>query len=299
MAMVTRGSLLMLVLLAGCSLAFFRMALMMLSVADTDPQLQASSVLPSASTLRPRLDRYAAALALGRRDASVYGFGIAALWRKEGIPEHVQLQHRYNSLAERVRAIPSAKGSVYVYPFEAFHSTVAALVKFTAPMLTNEASPEIRQRHTEAWHAAITRAFASPDYPRGPGKLIMLRPTLGDAAAVFRYDNPGGEVATIRRLIHEAATSDPALKAAGVHLDSETLGIPGIIHSSFLRFTEQLGPADPSSVDEFVRDFDAAVENWEPLELTLTEVCFVIEDVPYMHGYDDMASKIVQRYPLG
>ena len=39
-------------------------------------------------------------------------------------------------------------------------------------------------------------------------------------------------------------------------------------------------------------------DSWEPLEITLSEVCFVIEDVPYMHGYGTMPDKIIQRYPL-
>ena len=57
----------------------------------------------------------------------------------------------------------------------------------------------------------------------------------------------------------------------------EVVGIPGIIHSTFLRFADRL--TDPAG---FKADFDrVAAEGWggEPLELTLTEVCFTIEDL--------------------
>ena len=56
----------------------------------------------------------------------------------------------------------------------------------------------------------------------------------------------------------------------------EVVGIPGIIHSTFLRFADRL--ADPAG---FKADFErVAAEGWggEPVELTLTEVCFTIED---------------------
>lgn len=333
--MATRVSLLALAMLAAFSLAVLHMN-MMLSAVSKPEHLPPSAVQgPSAGSgsgvstssrtaviklghggraeggLVVKVDPYARALASGRRDATVYGFGIAALWRKESIPEAALLRQRYDAFAERVRAIPTARDTVYVYPFEAFHCTVAALVKFTAPALASK-SAAVRRQHTDAWHAAISRAFSSPRFPRSPGKLIMGRPSLGNAAAVFRYDNPGGEVATIRRLIRDAIESDAELQAAGVEFDSGTLGIPEIVHSSFLRFTGRLsGISDDLSTDaaaeaqaeaqaarNFAREFDAVADSWEPLEITLSEVCFVIEDVPYMHGYGTMPDKIIQRYPL-
>lgn len=329
--MATRVPLLVLAMLAACSLAALRMNMMLSAVDSPDLHPPSDAQGPSGSGSRftytshtaakmpghggegggfvVKVDPYARTLAIGRRDATVYGFGVAALWRKESIPEVALLRQRYDAFAERVRAIPTGRDKVYVYPFEAFHCTIAALVKFTAPALATK-SHEVRRQHTDAWHAAISRAFSSPRFPRSPGKLVMQRPSLGNAAAVFEYDNPGGEVAAIRRLIRDAIESDAELQAAGVEFDSGTLGIPEIVHSSFLRFTGRLSEmsddlstdvaaeAEAQAARNFAREFDAVADSWEPLEITLSEVVFVIEDVPYMHGYGMMADKIIQRYPL-
>ena len=243
--MATRVPLLVLAMLAACSLAALRMNMMLSAVDSPDLHPPSDAQGPSGSGSRftytshtaakmpghggegggfvVKVDPYARTLAIGRRDATVYGFGVAALWRKESIPEAALLRQRYDAFAERVRAIPTGRDKVYVYPFEAFHCTIAALVKFTAPALATK-SHEVRRQHTDAWHAAISRAFSSPRFPRSPGKLVMQRPSLGNAAAVFEYDNPGGEVAAIRRLIRDAIESDAELQAAGVEFDSETLG---------------------------------------------------------------------------
>eukprot|EP01052_Picozoa_sp_SAG31_P040704 SAG31_NODE_5962_length_2236_cov_1.543753_3_plen_95_part_00 len=85
---------------------------------------------------------------------------------------------------------------------------------------------------------------------------------------------------------------DPALAEAGVSVsEPETVGIPGIIHSTFLRFKAPLD--DPLL---FKQEFERAAATWTPLEVTLTEVCFTLEDVPYMHGASP--DKILVRYPL-
>ena len=161
--MVTRvRSLLVLAMLAACSLAVLRMSMLLTSVNKHDLVLPPSvgaggsgstaAAMPvpargvqTDSPFAVKVDPYARALAAGLRDTTVYGFDIAALWRKESIPELWLLRQRYNAFAERLRAIPSGRDKVYVYPFEAFHCTVAALVKFTAPALTM-ASPEVRRK---------------------------------------------------------------------------------------------------------------------------------------------------------
>ena len=151
-----------------------------------------------------KVDHYAQALYAGR-SVNVYGFGITALWRKDSsIPELRELQRRYEAFADRIRAIPGGKGSVYVYPFEAFHCTVAALVKFTSPTLSN-ASREVREVQTAAWRKAIAAAFSSARFPgTAAAKLVMQRPTLSTAAAIFKYENQGGQVSLIRDIIREA-----------------------------------------------------------------------------------------------
>ena len=168
----------------------------------------------------PKPDRFIRDMVQKRPPNDIYGFDIAALWRKESIPELAAVERRYRALAAQVAALPSAetaRGKVYIYPFRAFHSTVAALVKFTAPTLAGSGAAKAaeRQKYVQAWRAAIDKAFASPRFPRAPARLLMGRPSLSDAAGIFTYENPGGEVAAIRALVREAMR-DPALAAAGV-----------------------------------------------------------------------------------
>ena len=82
-------------------------------------------------------------------------------------------------------------------------------VKFTAPTLT-DASPAVRAEYVAAWRAAIETAFASPDFPKAAGKLVMGRPSLSESAGIFRYDNPGGEIAA------GSADGRPRCHSAGI-----------------------------------------------------------------------------------
>ena len=60
--------------------------------------------------------------------------------------------------------------------------------------------------------------------------------------------------------------------------------VPGIIHSTVLRFTEELSGDRAAMVDDI---FQATAAAWAPVLVRATKLHIAIEDVPYMH----MASK--------
>jgi hypothetical protein len=66
------------------------------------------------------------------------------------------------------------------------------------------------------------------------------------------------------------------------------LNVPGIIHSTVMRFKSQ-----PASVAKSVADFDAAVADVEPFPLTVAELLLTTETKPYMRE-----GEIVHRFPL-
>eukprot|EP01052_Picozoa_sp_SAG31_P040705 SAG31_NODE_5962_length_2236_cov_1.543753_4_plen_137_part_00 len=95
-----------------------------------DPTHALHMAVVSSAAFSPVVDPYVNDLANGRPPAEdVYGFDIAALWRKESIPELEKIQDQYNKIATKIASIPGAQDAAYIYPFAAFHCTVAALVK--------------------------------------------------------------------------------------------------------------------------------------------------------------------------
>jgi hypothetical protein len=71
-------------------------------------------------------------------------------------------------------------------------------------------------------------------------------------------------------------------------LAREGLNVPGIIHSTIMRFKGQ-----PENLERFLKDFDKVVAGIQPFPLAIGELLLTTETKPYMR-----AGEIVHRFPL-
>lgn len=218
---------------------------------------------PSAPTFVA--DPLAAALSRGERPPQ---FGIAC---NVNFPPPPAARAPYEGLVAECRRELAAAGvpadTLYWYPFEHLHVTVATFVAFTATMYEGG---DARAAATAAWVDWARR--------RLPSVLcafeLTARRVVVSGAAVFLLYDESVEIAALRRLIEEART-DGALLAAGAFAGG--FKIPGIIHTTIARPT--VVPRDPDAVSAAL----AAGMAWKPLTMACDAVHVVLEERPYMH----------------
>lgn len=112
---------------------------------------------------------------------------------------------------------------------------------------------------------------------KGPARMVLRRPRLSRAAGLFWVENPTGHVAALRACATRAAERVAARMPS---LPPSALGfsVPGIIHSTFLRFH-----AGPPPAAEFAAAFEAVADLWRDVEVDAESVCLALEQHPYMH----------------
>ena len=205
-------------------------------------------------------------------DGPVFGFNLACAW-----PFPAPAARSYRSIAERLAALDPA---VYVYPEWETHLTIVTFINFTW------------HRRIEPEHKARLQSLINPVLAlirpllEGPAfELVLGAPVLTRKAAILPISDPMGAITRLRQSIRAALAADKTLEAA---LARGGLDVPGIIHSTVMRFKSQ-----PASVAKSVADFDAAVADVEPFPLTVAELLLTTETKPYMRE-----GEIVHRFPL-
>ena len=206
------------------------------------------------------------------------GLVLACSW-----PMPRDVLEAYEALrAELLEAMPP---QAYLYPGSTLHCTVLTLRAFTAGSLDGEA----RERVLTSWGPVLDAARSSTEWPSGPFRLLMKRPTLEGSAAIFRYEDSDGAVARMRGCLRRAIADAGGLAAEGPRRDG-ALPLPGspegdpaphlpdIVHSTVLRWG-----AEPEDRERALQAFDRAAERWEPREVLVPCAKGILEDVPYMH----------------
>ncbi len=207
-------------------------------------------------------------------DVPVFGFNLACAYPFAGAAAQW-----YQAVARRLAALDPA---VYVYPEWETHVTLVTFVSFS---LHPRPDPE-RLARLQAllprvlgilrrlFEARPTRAF----------RLVLGAPVLTRKAAIIPISNPGGEVTRLRQAVRQALEADGALHG---ELLRRGLNVPGIIHSTVLRFK-----AAPANLPRFLADFDAAAAA-VPVEAAIDELLLTTETKPYMR-----AGEIRHRFAL-
>jgi len=213
-----------------------------------------------------------------------FGLVLVAGWP----PNKDKIGPPYQQLLEIVRScfdevdLSGPDAAVYLYSPEYLHVTVATLHAFTLGTKT-KAERENLKRH---WTAVVKAAAKRPDWPKEPFQLEIESSQIGTKAGILLWKETTGGMDQMRRCIDEQVLQNgESLKAAGI--DRSTLSIPGITHSTFLRFNKvpnTSGEMVQSRYKELVAPKLAQLFS-EPL--TLTDARFICERIPYMHIPND------------
>jgi len=205
-------------------------------------------------------------------DGPVFGFNLACAW-----PFPAQAARFYRPMAERLAALDPA---VYVYPEWETHLTIVTFINFS------------RHRRIEPERLAQLQSLMVPvrelirPWLAGPAfELVFGAPVLARKAALLPISDPTGAIARLRQSIRSALAADQALEA---ELVRGGLNVPGIIHSTIMRFK-----SEPAHLAKFLADFDAVAATVEPFPLAVDELLLTTETKPYMRE-----GQIFHRFPL-
>jgi hypothetical protein len=207
-------------------------------------------------------------------DVPVFGINLACAYPFAG-----GAAQWYQPIARRLAALDPA---VYVYPEWETHVTLLTFVNFSLHQRPDPLRLAQLQSLLPPLLAVLTRLFASR--PTRAFRLVLGAPVLTRKAAIIPISDPAGEVTRLRREVRQALQADAALHG---ELLRRGFNVPGIIHSTILRFK-----AAPANLPRFLAEFDAAAAA-APVELGIEELLLTSETKPYMRD-----GALLHRFPL-
>jgi hypothetical protein len=205
-------------------------------------------------------------------DAPVFGFNLACAY-----PFPAPAAWSYRRIAERLAALDPA---VYVYPEWETHVTLVTFVNFS---LHERVEPERLMQLQSLIHPV--RELIRPLLQENAFKLVLGPPVLTRKAAILPISDVAGAITRIRQNVRAALEADKALNA---ELVRGGFNVPGIIHSTIMRFKRQ-----PTNLAKFLEDFDETAAAAEPFTLAIDALLLTTETKPYMR-----AGEVVHRFPL-
>jgi hypothetical protein len=205
-------------------------------------------------------------------DAPVFGLNLACAW-----PFPEAAARSYRPLAERLATLDPG---VYVYPEWETHLTILTFLNFSRFQRIEPERLVQLQSLIQPVCELIRPLLAGPAF-----KLVLGAPVLTRKAALFPISDPTGTIPRLRLSIRAALAGDKALEA---ELIRGGLNVPGIIHSTIMRFK-----SEPAHLAKFLEDFDALAASIEPFPMTIDELLLTTETKPYMRE-----GRIMARFPL-
>jgi hypothetical protein len=205
-------------------------------------------------------------------DAPVFGFNLACAW-----PFPAAAGRIYRHLAERLAALDPA---VYVYPEWETHVTILTFANFSLHHRPDPQRLAKLQSLLDQVRALLRSLLNGPAF-----ELILGPPVLTRKAAILPISDATGAIARIRQTVTTALDADKGLRS---ELMRAGLNVPGIIHSTIMRFKSQ-----PRDLPKFLADFDRVAATTKTFPLAIDELLLTTETKPYMR-----AGEIAGRFPL-
>jgi len=176
---------------------------------------------------------------------------------------------------------------VYLYPTETLHVTVATFFTTATESYPDEAELAFK---IDAWKQVIHKAIQMDEWPTKPLQLRIDSCQIGNRAGIFLWKETTGGMDAMRRCI-QAVTLE--LKSQGWFqnfpgVSPDSLRIPGIIHSTFLRFYSLPSTPGTTVQERFHEKVIAKLSDFFPDPITIDVSKLVVERTPYMHiPHDD------------
>ena len=205
-------------------------------------------------------------------DCPVFGFNLACAY-----PFPAVAAQFYRPIASRLAALDPA---VYVYPDWETHVTLITFVNFSLHRRPDASRLAQLQSLLQPAIEILRPVLAGRSFP-----LLIGAPVLTPKAAILPVSDPSGEITRIRRNVIEALEADKELHGK---LSRAGLNVPGIIHSTVMRFKSV-----PSDLARFAADFEAVAGTAQRVEIMIEELLLTTETKPYMR-----AGTVERRFPL-
>jgi hypothetical protein len=226
-------------------------------------------------------DEHAQALALWRQDPSKKPddeFGLLLVSGWPPMPEMIKQYDRFVELVRQCFEPSDLQSAVYIYPSSCLHVTVATLHAFTR----RSKGVDVREHLLRNWSNVVAKASRRVDWPASALQLTLKSSQIGKSAGILLWEETTGGLDRMRECIRlEAHDQRSKLEAAGI--DLETLVIPSIVHSSFLRFRSVPQTSGEDIQSKFQELVVPQLENIFSSSLPLTSARFVNTSIPYMH----------------
>lgn len=219
---------------------------------------------------------------LASRKDQDFGLVLVVGWP----PNKIALEAPYQALVQAVRSCFDEQDQLenaYFYPFDSLHVTVATLHAFT--LQTRDAN--IRDVLAREWNNVVVGASKRPGWPKQPLKLEVESCQIGSRAGILLWRETTGGLERMRKcLADETKERQSQLQQAGISVD--TLRIPGIVHTSFLRFPAPIASNGLELQERFQALVLPRLKQLFPQPITAHTAVLVCERTPYLHHpYDD------------
>ena len=223
-----------------------------------------------------------------------FGLTLVTAWPADGAlrKELLESYYRLCALTELcfAEADVARRGDgtvppVYLYPFTALHVSVVVLHAFYKQPPGTVLSPERQAILQNAWSRVLQQAAALPDWPTQPLELVLDRAQLGPKAGILVWNETTGGLAQMRtcvqRICAQSGTVDE-LQRQGVSVD--TLIVPNIIHTTFLRYSQTPRTPLATARQRFERTVVPRLSQlFSRQPFRVPDARLICERAPYMH----------------
>ena len=215
-----------------------------------------------------------------------FGLTLVTAWPAErhnllesyyGLRALTELCFGERDVARRCDTIPP----VYLYPFTALHISVVVLHAFhQQPPGTAERQETLKN----AWSRVLRRAATLPDWPSQPLELVVESVQLKPRAGILVWNETTEGLEAMRTCVRQiCAQSDTIAELQRVDISVDTLIVPEIVHTTFLRFHQV--PVTPASVvlERFAATVVPRLAELFAQPIRVPDARLIIERTPYMH----------------
>jgi hypothetical protein len=226
------------------------------------------------------------------QDGDYYGLVLVAGWPPEetvDAPYQTFLQYVRGCFEDYPSDLLSSQvdddgqtlpAAVYLYPTIHLHVTIATF----APPERNQ-HKDVKDYYADfqaARQNLVKEASKLPEWPKGPIRLVIDSTQLGSKAGILLWRDESGGIAAIRKCLQTAV--------ANQNDDDDHLhihAIPGIIHSTFLRFSQVPRTPGETVQERYLSNVVPNVSKIFHAPILAKTVKLVCESTPYMHVPDD------------
>eukprot|EP00536_Pseudo-nitzschia_multiseries_P006803 jgi/Psemu1/193891/e_gw1.149.64.1 len=235
-------------------------------------------------------------------DGDYFGLVLVINWPPSPLED---VDHHYQKFLGAVRScfessdvssVANEVPAAYCQPIFALHVTLATFARIHKVLDHSTAGTDRRECEKKRATELVRAASKLPEWPKDPIRLVVDSAQIGSRAGILLWRDLSGGVEAIRSCLRKAAAAEAVLSgstAAPLHPETYPT-IPGIIHSTILRFSSV--PKTPGTrVQEKFRsevlakigkDFfptNCDEEDTNNFVIVANSVKLACESTPYMH----------------